>query len=236
VDELGKALHPVTDDHQLAALLAPIRHVMLDFDGPICNLFAGRPAAEIADRLRALVAAEMPISAEQADETDPLAFARSAPSLPFELGAHVTAALRVEELAAAETAALTSGILDLFDACEASDRVISVVSNNIAEAVNRFLDHHDLAKRVAFVAGRPDDPTLMKPHHYMLQKAMRAVGQDPNQTVFVGDSITDMQAASAAGVLSIGYANKPGKHESLSGASADIIVDDINHAARLLRR
>lgn len=36
----------------LATLLASVRCVLLDFDGPICSVFAGTPAAVVAERLR----------------------------------------------------------------------------------------------------------------------------------------------------------------------------------------
>ena len=40
----------------LGDLLRPVSVVLLDFDGPTCDLFAGYPANVIADELRALVA------------------------------------------------------------------------------------------------------------------------------------------------------------------------------------
>jgi hypothetical protein len=51
---------------------------MLDFDGPICNVFAGRPAPFIAERLRAIVASVATVPEVLAHESDPLGFARVA--------------------------------------------------------------------------------------------------------------------------------------------------------------
>ena len=46
--------------------------------------------------------------------------------------------------------------------------------------------------------------------------------------MFVGDSVSDVEAASAA---CVGYANKPGKYERLAAAGASLVVDDIRGLA-----
>jgi len=49
----GRASFAALDD-----ILSQARHLLIDFDGPICSLFAGTPTAPIADRLRRLLTAE----------------------------------------------------------------------------------------------------------------------------------------------------------------------------------
>ncbi|MET8544122.1 hypothetical protein ABZW03_26250 [Kitasatospora sp. NPDC004799] len=34
---------------QLADVLRPVKHVLLDFDGPVCSVFAGLPAPDPTD-------------------------------------------------------------------------------------------------------------------------------------------------------------------------------------------
>jgi phosphoglycolate phosphatase-like HAD superfamily hydrolase len=46
--------------------------------------------------------------------------------------------------------------------------------------------------------------------------------------VLVGDSLTDIEAASAATVQSIAYANKPGKAEDFKRKDPDIIVTTLS--------
>ena len=36
-------------------ILRRTRHLLIDFDGPICSLFAGTPTVPVADRLRAVI-------------------------------------------------------------------------------------------------------------------------------------------------------------------------------------
>ena len=49
-------------------------------------------------------------------------------------------------------------------------------------------------------------------------------------------STTDIEAAHAAGVPCIGYANRPGKAEALAAAGADAIVTDMSDLAAVLSR
>lgn len=54
------------------------------------------------------------------------------------------------------------------------------------------------------------------------------------ECVLVGDTVTDVEAATTAGVRSIGHANKPGKADSLTSAGADAIVTTIDQIALAL--
>ena len=45
-----------------------------------------------------------------------------------------------------------------------------------------------------------DDLLFLKPHPQGLQRALDALGVAPSQALFVGDSLTDVHAARAAGV------------------------------------
>jgi phosphoglycolate phosphatase-like HAD superfamily hydrolase len=58
-------------------------------------------------------------------------------------------------------------------------------------------------------------------------KAIKALHADADASALLGDSITDIAAARAAGIASIGFANKPGKHEALASAGADVVIDDM---------
>jgi phosphoglycolate phosphatase-like HAD superfamily hydrolase len=225
----------MTERSQLAELLQPVQHLMLDFDGPVCHVFAGRPAPGVADRLRALIAAEQDVPAELAEETDPLGFYRYTPRLPPDLAARVTQHLRAEEVGAATTAELTPGVVDVMRACKQTGRVVTVVSNNTPEAVETFLSKHDLSKYIEHVSGRSNaDPALMKPSPYLLQRAADAVEARLATSALVGDSDTDIEAAHATGMTAIGYANKPGKAERFAKLSAEAIISDMHELAEAL--
>lgn len=210
-----------------------IRHVMLDFDGPVCHVFAGRPAPGVAQRLREFVGSIQTLPANLVTETDPLGFVRACYESP-EIAAAVAAQLRAEEVAAAELAEPTPGSVATIEACKKTGRRITVVSNNSAEAVRSYLAIHGLESFVSFVSARPNDYTLMKPNPYLLYQAGEAVGTPMAESLLVGDSDTDILAAKAAGSAVIGYANKPGKFETFSSLRADLVVGDMRKVAEML--
>lgn len=221
--------------NDLTDILQRSKHVMFDFDGPVCSVFAGRPAPEVAGRLRELVKAAAVLPTDLAEASDPMLFLYAAPALPAALGEQVRQQFQAEELAAVESAEPTPGAHAAIAQCFRSGKVVTVVSNNSASAVEAYLRRHGLEHFVSCVsARRSPDPGLMKPNPYLLMAAVEATGQQPEQSVLIGDSVTDVEAARAAGSASIGYANKPGKDELLRVAGADVIVTAMGEIARSL--
>jgi trehalose-6-phosphatase len=62
---------PTQSGSELDAILAQTRHLLLDFDGPICSIFAGLPAVIVADRLRKLLAPTVSMPDTIASTADP---------------------------------------------------------------------------------------------------------------------------------------------------------------------
>jgi phosphoglycolate phosphatase len=96
------------------------------------------------------------------------------------------------------------------------------------QAVRSYLALHGLDHDVRIIAARRSpDPALLKPSPYLVQQAITELGAPLAQCVLVGDSTTDPQAAALAGIDSIGYANKPGKLETLAAAGATTVVTSL---------
>jgi beta-phosphoglucomutase-like phosphatase (HAD superfamily) len=203
--------------------------VLLDFDGPVCSVFAGLSADEVTARLCGhLLAHDEQMSAQWSSETDPVALLRhvaeARPDLVLTADETLTA-LEVEAVALSQP---TPGSRALLLACAESRRSVSVVSNNSGAAITAFLAAHGLSACVAGVFGRvPGDPSSMKPNPRLLLEAMEAAGSQPEQCIFIGDAARDVEAGEAAGVPTIGYANKPGKDVRLVDAGAVVVVDSI---------
>lgn len=212
-----------TGSAQLAAVMAAARFVLLDFDGPVCDVFAGRPARDVADDLRQHLISQLDqqLTGDAATTHDPLMIVRAVAEIAPHLSSDIDAALRKAELDAVATATLTPGVTAFIEACTRTGRPLAIVSNNSAPAVAEYLHRHDLTGAVQYIAGRdPDDPRRMKPATFLLDQAVTELAADPTATVLVGDSTTDVEAARAAGVLVIGYVNKPKKTRTLAGADA----------------
>jgi phosphoglycolate phosphatase len=167
---------------------------------------------------------------------DPIEVFIQAAHVSPELAARVEAELTDQEVTAAATARPTPYVHEVLAACRESGRTIAVVSNNSARAVNAYLDRHGLAESVALVVARTSsDPALLKPSPHLLGIAIEKLAADPAATALVGDSLTDIEAAHRAGIASIGYANKPGKHEAMTNLNAGAIITSMADLALSLR-
>ena len=211
-----------------AELLEQAGALLLDFDGPVCSVFAEIPAAVVADQLRTVLAdggrTDLPESV--AASSDPFDVLACAATFSDWDGRHVEAAFTAHEVEAMTTAAPADGAHELIQAWHASGRPIAIVSNNSAAAISTYLDFHGLRPLINAVCARESaDVRLLKPSPYLLNCAVKALGIAAERCVFVGDALSDVEAAKAAGVRSIGYANKPGKREKLIRAGADAITE-----------
>ncbi|SDT73612.1 HAD family hydrolase [Actinoplanes derwentensis] len=224
----------------LADLIDESSCLLIDFDGPICVVFAGRPAAAVADELRTVIrryfAGELP-SAIAELTADPLQILTAVARLQDQHLTHeVTQACRDAEVAAVESAVPTPGAAEVLQAAHASGRQVAIVSNNATDAISAYLQNHDLIRYAEGITARFDgmDPRLLKPHPFLLERGLTATGAARNGTAFIGDSVTDIEAGRAAGIPTIGYANKPGKHQRLTDAGADVVIDSMHDLANAL--
>ena len=136
-----------TTSNDLAGVLAQTRSVLLDFDGPVCPIFADGRNAAIAsvmrDRLRRH---NVDIPAEIEEAWDPLhvlwfVYRRG----PANLTAVVDDTFVEAEINAALTAQPTPHAHDAIRACHEVGRPVVVVSNNAAAAIEAYLNRHQLA-------------------------------------------------------------------------------------------
>ena len=216
---------------ELASIFAPVRHVLLDFDGPVCSVFAGFPAADVARRLAELLTG--PDGPPPGYEiTDPLAMLRHIAEVRADLVLDADEHLAQLEVEAVAQARPTDGGGAFLEACAATGRSVWMVSNNATVAIENFLDAHDLHRLVAGCFGRVvGRPESMKPSPELLLAAIRTADVKPGDCVFVGDAVRDVEAAQAVSMHAIGYANKPGKEFALANAGALAVVNSMQGLA-----
>lgn len=206
------------------------RHLLLDFDGPVCAVMvgAGLPdtlvgiLARGSSQLRGLTAVE--------NLRDPLALLRAVAEIGgSELIDEAEAAVIETELLGAAHAPLAPGLAGLLARARARSYACSVVSNNSAQAVEAVIARFpDLLHDLSLFCRPAGHPELMKPNPYLVSQAVERLGARPDDCLMIGDSETDVTASLAAGVPIVGYANKPGKRERLSRAGATWIVDSLD--------
>ncbi|PJN02331.1 haloacid dehalogenase [Streptomyces sp. CB01201] len=214
----------------LAETLAEARAVLLDFDGPVCDVFAGLPASKVARELAQLVGTrDEGLGAKAAATDDPIEVLRIVHEADSALGQEVERALTAAEVRAVALAGKpTSGSVDMLAATREVGKPVAVVSNNSAECVREFLALHELSDYVMDIVGRPtEQPHLMKPNPHPLIQAAELLHVDVTACTLIGDSVTDIQAAHAAGATVIGYANKLHKAEAFAELRANAITDDM---------
>ncbi|MFF0493439.1 HAD family hydrolase [Nocardia sp. NPDC004068] len=193
--------------------------LLLDFDGPVCGVFAGLPASSAAANLARTLAP--PVPTEVSNFIDPFDVLRYAAEHRREELDEVERHFATIELGAIRQARPTEGAAELIRAAaNRPSMCVAIVSNNSVPAINAYLDAHDLRTHITGVfARRSADVSRLKPAPALLLEALDALGCSANQTVFVGDSLTDIQAGHAANVPVIAFANRPEKAERFIAAS-----------------
>lgn len=210
-----------------AELVARHKHILLDFDGPVCAVFGGEISdLAAADELRALLGADLPH--DIAVSRDPFDVLRYAYTLDAATAATVEARFRGLELDAVTTAPETPGARTAIESLVEAGHIIAIVSNNSAGAVRHYLELHRLSTVIAHVSAR-EAPNVerLKPAPFLLNQAICALDTRPSTCVMIGDSETDVDASLAAGTAVIGYANKSGKVDRLKRRGAEVLVNEL---------
>lgn len=225
---------PGTDAAALGAIIARTQYLLLDFDGPICSIYAGLPASAVAKQLRRLFTGPLPD--DIASTPDPIEVFCYSATVSDEMAARVEAEMADLEVEAVPTAEPTPYVQEVIASALDSGRAIGVVSNNSPRAVTAYLDRHSLSQGIRLIVARTSpDPALLKPSPYLIDEAVRGLDADPAATVLVGDSFTDIEAAHRANVASIGYANQPGKRERMTQLEAGAVISSMGDLALGLR-
>ncbi|QOC94610.1 HAD family hydrolase [Micromonospora craniellae] len=221
----------------LSRLLGDIDALLLDFDGPVCSIFAGYPAPQVAAELvDVLRQHEVDVPPDLTSEPDPLeVLRRTGAAGDQSVTRAVEDALCAAERRAVKTAEPTPYGREVIVAARQAGLPVAAVSNNSAGAVSAYLVAHRLATYVSPVVGRAyADPNRMKPNPEPILQAARAVGEPPSRCVLVGDSLSDIDGARAARVRVIGYANRPAKVGPFRAAGADVVITSMGQLASVL--
>ncbi|WP_460401104.1 HAD family hydrolase [Actinophytocola sediminis] len=220
----------IDDPDAVRRILGTVEALLLDFDGPICSVFAGFPAPAVADQLRdVLMQGGHHIPDDVHSSTDPFDVLFYAAKLGHDEVRFLEATFRAHEVEAVQTAEPTARAHEFMRTWKAGGRPLAIVSNNSVAAVETYLDIHDLRAVVDLVSARAGaDLSQLKPSPYLVINAAQALGSTSSSCAFIGDSLTDIEAAEAANVQSIAYANKPGKAADFARRTPGAIVTSLS--------
>lgn len=214
----------------LDELLRGASGLLLDFDGPICNVFAEHPASTLAHRMHDHLAS-LGWTIDRSERTDsPHVTWAGTAGAPEHVVRSTEAMLYDAEVEAVETATPAPGVIALLRERKAAGRPVAIVSNNATAAIERYLDLHDVRHLIGHIEGRDRrDPQLMKPNPRSLHRALAAIDIGPRDAIFVGDTISDAEAAQAANVRFIGYAQRDDKRLRFAGIGITDIISGWPH-------
>jgi len=107
------------------------------------------------------------------------------------------------------------GVVDAMDALAAGGARFAVCTNKLERLSVLLLDKLGIASRFAAICGQ-DTFGMAKPEPEILRRTVAAAGGDLSRAVMVGDSLTDIRTARAAGVpviaVDFGYSDEPVSH------------------------
>lgn len=128
------------------------------------------------------------------------------PALPLAMTADVVAAYRrafaglYGDNAARDP--LYPGTLQTIEALDSTGCLLGIATGKSRSGVSTLLDGHGLLNR--FVTVQTPDTNPGKPNPGMIESALAETGAERDRTVFIGDSVYDMQMAVNAGVAGVG--------------------------------
>ncbi|MFD2691594.1 HAD family hydrolase [Streptomyces phyllanthi] len=227
------------DAAALRELLSETQAVLFDFDGPVCDLFGGVPTSHIAREIKDMAREEWGALDQEVEDCDDshgvlrhlrdMVDRREADSLDRAPLEKADGILTRHEYAAVRSARLTPHLDTLLDALRDLGKRLVVVSNNAEGPVRDYLGRQGIEARFEAVCGRdPYEPRLMKPDPYLVMLALEGLGGvDPARALMIGDQVTDLKAARAAGVRFLGYtgdANRAQEMREMRLRDADPVV------------
>ncbi|WP_308406231.1 HAD-IA family hydrolase [Streptomyces sp. AC602_WCS936] len=225
----------------LGRLLNGARFVLWDFDGPICRLFAGHRAEQVAADLvdwlgrRGLRGL---LTDQELDSPDPHAVLRAVDRRHprSDLVEELEERLTQEELRATASAMPTAYADPLIRTWTAVGVRLAVATNNSPLVVRAYLSGRGLLPSFSpHIYGRTQELRLLKPDPHTLVRALNALGAAPAASLFIGDSPSDCEAARRAGIPFLGYGRDGRKARLLTEAGADTVVGSFAPLLELLR-
>lgn len=210
--------------------------VLLDFDGPVCDLFGDVPTAHIAEEIKVMARLEwgtLDRKVEDCDDSHGILqrlrdmLDGEAPAVrnrvPLGLANTIVTG---HEYTAVNSAVQAPDVENLLDALLDLGKRLVIVSNNADEPIWHYLKHAGLESKFVAVHGRdPREPRRMKPDPDVVLRALEDLGGlHPSRALLVGDQLTDLRAARSAGVRFLGYTQDRKRRQQMRRNKADGVV------------
>ncbi|MEJ2077979.1 MAG: HAD family hydrolase [Acidobacteriota bacterium] len=127
---------------------------------------------------------------------------------------------------------LISGVASLIPKL-AANHALGIVTSRTSGGVHVLMRHFGLEQYFGSVVG-VEEVTECKPSAEPVLRALAELDVEPNRSALVGDTVHDMQAACAAGVLPIGVGTGSHSKAELLAAGAERVLDSVADLPELL--
>jgi phosphoglycolate phosphatase len=127
---------------------------------------------------------------------------------------------------------LFPGALALIQSIQQADIHLAIATNKGSQSLQRAL--HLTGLTAYFPITRSADQVPPKPCPQMLEEIMEAWGMAPSATLMIGDSVSDIEMARQAQVVSVGVDFYHQQADDLRAAGADQVFDDYVQLGRYL--
>ncbi|MEM7663146.1 MAG: HAD-IA family hydrolase [Pseudomonadota bacterium] len=129
---------------------------------------------------------------------------------------------------------LYSGALKTLEQLRQDNWLIAMATGKSHRGIRAIFDMHPLEQYFDTIWCADDGPG--KPHPFMVEEAMKAVGAETHQTLMIGDAIFDIQMGNAAGVETHGVSWGFGTADELRAVDADFVHHDFTSLSDALSR
>lgn len=102
--------------------------------------------------------------------------------------------------------------------------LLAIATGKARRGIDAFFEQHNMRHYFDTTWCADDGPG--KPHPFMCDEAMKAVGADPNQSLIIGDAVHDMRMGLSAGIHTLGVSWGFGTTEELAAAGAHEVHHD----------
>jgi phosphoglycolate phosphatase len=127
---------------------------------------------------------------------------------------------------------LMPGAREALDAL-AARYAMAMCSNKPGETLRSLADYLDISRYFVICLGAYDVPNL-KPHPDMLRKALAALHATGSDTLYVGDTVTDVEFSDSCDVPCVLVLGGTGTKEALEPSGALAVLDGIAQLPALL--
>ena len=148
---------------------------------------------------------------------------------------HVLSMAGKHEIKAARETSLLPGVFEILKMLKKMNLKLAIFTINSEKSTDHILDNFCLRQFFDATITR-EIVSNVKPHPSHLAAALKALNMNANETIVVGDSVSDMRSAKALNVTAVGVAKESDAIKKLNNAGAVHTIESITDLPILIAK